>query len=61
MYLSRKYTGSSFPEIGDQFGGKDHSTVIHAVRKIDKLLDKDSEIRMSISTIARKIENLRSG
>jgi len=61
MYLSRKYTGSSFPEIGDQFGGKDHSTVIHAVRKIDKLLDKDSDIRISISTIARKIENLRGG
>lgn len=61
MYLSRKYTSSSFPEIGDQFGGKDHSTVIHAVRKIDKLLDKDSEVRMSISTIARKIENLRGG
>jgi len=35
MYLARKLTGSSFPEIGGRFGGKDHSTVISAVKKID--------------------------
>ncbi|MBI2342629.1 MAG: chromosomal replication initiator protein DnaA, partial [Deltaproteobacteria bacterium] len=35
MYLCKKHAGSSFPEIGEKFGGKDHTTVIHAVRKIE--------------------------
>ena len=36
MYLARKLTSMSFPEIGSRFGGKDHSTVISAVRKIER-------------------------
>ena len=38
MFLARKLTSMSFPEIGSRFGGKDHSTVISAVRKIERLL-----------------------
>src|SRR3989344_3968848 len=41
MYFCRKYTQKSFPEIGKLFGGKDHSTVMHAVRKISKMLEED--------------------
>lgn len=61
MYLSRRYTGASFPEIGEKFGGKDHSTVIHAVRKIEKNLGKDPSITKAVETLSQKIESLMSG
>lgn len=38
MYLSRELTDSSLPKIGEEFGGRDHTTVIHAHEKISKLL-----------------------
>ena len=60
MFLSRKYTVASFPEIGEKFGGKDHSTVIHAVKKIENLLGKDIALTKSINSLSRKIENKRS-
>jgi chromosomal replication initiator protein len=53
MYLSRQLTSSSYPEIGERFGGKDHSTIIHAIRKIDKLMEEDFQLRSTI-------ENLKS-
>ena len=59
MYLSRKYTVASFPDIGEKFGGKDHSTVIHAVKKIEGLLGKDIALTNSINAISKKIETLR--
>jgi chromosomal replication initiator protein len=51
MYLARKLTGSSFPEIGGRFGGKDHSTVISAVKKIERLLAEDSNLRSVVTTL----------
>jgi chromosomal replication initiator protein len=51
MYLSRKLTSMSFPEIGSRFGGKDHSTVISAVRKIERLCTEDSAVRSVVGTI----------
>jgi chromosomal replication initiator protein len=51
MYLARKLTGSSFPEIGVRFGGKDHSTVISAVKKIDGLLAQDANLRSVVTTL----------
>jgi chromosomal replication initiator protein len=51
MYLARKLTGSSFPEIGGRFGGKDHSTVISAVKKIENLLAQDPNLRSVVSTL----------
>ncbi len=41
MYLTKTLTGASLPEIGKEFGGKHHSTVIHSVSKIDDLRKKD--------------------
>src|SRR3989304_1338536 len=62
MYLTRKYTGASYPEIGEKFGGKDHSTVIHAVRKIEAKIGEDSSLKDSVNAVVRKIEALiRSG
>jgi len=51
MYLCRTLTTMSFPEIGSRFGGKDHSTVISAVRKIDKLIKEDPAQRSVVKTL----------
>jgi len=51
MYLARKLTGSSFPEIGSRFGGKDHSTVISAVKKIEGLIAQDANLRSVVTTL----------
>ena len=51
MYLARKLTNMSYPEIGSRFGGKDHSTVISAVRKIERLCGEDSSVRSVVGTL----------
>ncbi|MFW6197905.1 MAG: chromosomal replication initiator protein DnaA [Myxococcota bacterium] len=55
MYLCRQRLGVSFPEIGQRFGGKDHTTVISAVRKIDGLVESDDSGRSAIDAIDRKL------
>lgn len=55
MYLARKLTSASFPEIGEKFGGKDHTTVIHAVQKIERLLQLDSPLRNTVGTIEQTL------
>ena len=56
MYLCRKLTGSSFPEIGQRFGGKDHSTVISACRKIEELIERDLSVRTVVETLERQLQ-----
>ncbi len=51
MYLARKLTSMSYPEIGSRFGGKDHSTVISAVRKIERLCAEDPAVRSVVNTL----------
>jgi len=51
MYLSRHMTSSSYPEIGERFGGKDHSTIIHAIKKIEKQMETDYQLRSTINTV----------
>lgn len=60
MYLARRYTGASFPEIGEKFGGKDHSTVIHAVRKIEGMMGDDVTLRNTVNTVSRKLDALKT-
>ena len=55
MYLCKKHVGSSFPEIGGKFGGKDHTTVMHAYRKIERLLQTDSRIQNEIAILEKSI------
>lgn len=56
MYLSRELTDYSLPKIGEDFGGRDHSTVIHAHEKISRSLQEDSELKQAIEEIKKRIE-----
>ena len=55
MYLAKQYTTNSLPDIGRKFSNRDHTTVIHAVKKIDDLIKKDNEIRQSVIEIKKKL------
>ena len=55
MYLAKQHTTNSLPEIGRKFSNRDHTTVIHAVKKIDELIKKDNEIRQSVIEIKKKL------
>src|SRR5690554_851560 len=56
MYVARQRLGTSFPELGNHFGGKDHTTVINAVRKIGQLLEEDDErVVSSIDAIEKQL------
>ena len=51
MYLSKKLTKRSLPDIGRRFGGRDHTTVMHAVKRIDELRAADAEFNSQIETV----------
>jgi len=55
MYLCRKYTETSFPVIGDKFGGRDHSTVIHASKTIEKKIKQDPYMLTTIEKLERNL------
>ena len=57
MYLSRKLTDMSLPKIGDEFGGRDHTTVIHAYEKISGALKTDDGLANAIKIITKKVNN----
>jgi len=56
MYLSRELTDFSLPKIGDAFGGRDHTTVIHAHEKISQQIKNDQELNKVINNITEKIK-----
>jgi chromosomal replication initiator protein len=56
MYLAKRLTTRSLPEIGRKFGGRDHSTVIHAVRRIEELRDTDREVDGAVRVLMRELE-----
>ncbi len=56
MYLCRRYTPASFPVIGDRFGGRDHSTVIHAMHVVDERMKQDPTFRATIERLERMLE-----
>ncbi|MXO86400.1 chromosomal replication initiator protein DnaA [Altererythrobacter aurantiacus] len=57
MYLSKVLTPRSYPEIGRKFGGRDHSTVIHAVRLIEDLRTRDADMDGDVRSLLRQLEN----
>ena len=56
MYLAREMTDNSLPRIGREFGGKDHTTVIHAYEKIKGMIEIDDNLRLEIQTIKKKLK-----
>lgn len=58
MYLCKELTGASFPEIGSEFGGKDHTTVMHSCRKVEGNLE-DHYYKTSLDNIRAKLRNSR--
>ena len=55
MYLARELTGESLPEIGRHFGGRDHTTVLHACRRADARLAADESSRMAVDELRRAL------
>jgi len=55
MYLCRKHTETSFPAIGDKFGGRDHSTVIHASKAIERRIKEDPYMQTTIEKLERNL------
>lgn len=58
MYLARTFTNSSYPDLGAQFGGKDHTTVIHAVKRITQQKESDPDLRAHLEAIKMQLEQL---
>lgn len=56
MYLCKMLTPRSLPEIGRRFGDRDHTTVLHAVRKVEKLLDSDTQVAEDVETLKRLLD-----
>jgi chromosomal replication initiator protein len=56
MFLAKTLTSKSLPEIGRGFGGRDHTTVIHAVRKVEQLCETDSQLSDDIELLRRMLE-----
>ena len=59
MYLSRELTDSSLPKIGREFGGRDHTTVIHATTKISRLIREDRSVYNLVQELTARVKQVR--
>jgi chromosomal replication initiator protein len=57
MYLSRKLTNASLLEIGDKFGGKDHSTVLHSIKKVEAKMAQETSFKEMIENLHGRIKS----
>jgi len=57
MYLSRKLTSASLLEIGEKFGGKDHSTVLHSIKKVEEKLSKEPAFKETLENLNNRIKS----
>jgi chromosomal replication initiator protein len=55
MYLAKELTQKSFPEIGDLFGGRDHTTVLHAVKKVTEQRTKNAELNHQLHILEQQL------
>ncbi len=55
MYLMRELTSISLPKIGKEFGGKDHTTVLHACDKIGELIRSDSQLKKEVAELKKNL------
>jgi chromosomal replication initiator protein len=56
MYLAKSLTSRSLPEIGRRFGGRDHTTVLHSVRKVEQMMKDDADLTQEIELLKRMLE-----
>jgi chromosomal replication initiator protein len=56
MYLAKQLTSRSLPEIGRKFGGRDHTTVMHAVKKVDELREIDQNFAEDVELLRRMLQ-----
>jgi chromosomal replication initiator protein len=56
MYLAKQLTSRSLPEIGRKFGGRDHTTVMHAVKKVEELKAQDHSFAEDVELLRRMLE-----
>jgi chromosomal replication initiator protein len=56
MYLAKQLTTRSLPEIGRRFGGRDHTTVMHAVRKVEELITQDAAFAEDLELLKRMLQ-----
>jgi chromosomal replication initiator protein len=61
QYMARKQTTLSYPEIAQKFGGRDHTSVLHGVNKIDKAINTDENLRNLVGYLNRKVKGVHSG
>jgi chromosomal replication initiator protein len=59
MYLSRELTDSSLPRIGKEFGGRDHTTVIHATQKVSRLIREDRSVYNLVQELTARVKQAR--
>ena len=57
IYLCKNLTELSYNKIGEYFGGKDHSTIIHAIKKVETFISEDDEIKEKIDKITTDLKN----
>ena len=57
IYLTRKYTSKTFKEIGEKFGGRDHSTVITSISNVEKLILDDDQVSKLVTKLSKEIES----
>jgi chromosomal replication initiator protein len=55
MYLAKKLTSESLPKIGQEFGNKNHATVIHAIKSVEKMINLDQKISVQVKTLEEKL------
>jgi chromosomal replication initiator protein len=55
MYLARQLTSTTYPENGERNGGKDHSTIIHAIRKVERLMEENYQLRQTVETLRQSL------
>jgi chromosomal replication initiator protein len=58
MYFARKLTNSSFPDIGDKIGSRDHSTVIYSCNKVEKLIETDMKMKKIVTDLEEAVNNI---
>jgi chromosomal replication initiator protein len=56
MYLSKQLTPKSLPDIGRRFGGRDHTTVIHGIRQVERLRETDCDIDRAVLSLTRELQ-----